>query len=122
MKATKEVMVVTVVAVIAIVGLYLFQPSAFKSVFGERQDISEIMHQIIDPASPTLIHTAQVSCVDLGGDWFDNPNKVGCFDIPPDLFDANNCLQFPYTAIQSACNGVTGAQWLCNSQNVGCFY
>lgn len=119
----KGVLAVMAFALIAIVGLFLFKPSVFQSIFAsERQDISELMHQTIDPASPTFIHSAQVSCVDLGGEWFDQADKVGCFDIPPDLFDANNCIQPPYSAIQSVCNGVTGAQWLCNSQNVGCFY
>lgn len=117
-----KVMIVIILVIIAIVALFLIRPTAFQSLLPIGQDISDLMHQIIDPISPTFIHDAEVACTEIGGQWNDQFNIVGCFNMPPNTFDANNCLQMPYTSLQSACNGITNAQWTCNSENVGCFY
>jgi len=87
-----------------------------------KPSLSGMFHQQIDPYFPDFMHTAEVSCVAINGQWFDSQLKVGCFDIPSGGFDSTNCQTAPYQAIANTCNGVEGTHWTCTANNAGCYY
>ena len=87
-----------------------------------RTSISILMHNTIDPISPTFLELAETNCVAYGGYWYDMKDKVGCFNMPFGSFNARECITNPtYSLIQNSCNGLE-AIWICNSENVGCYY
>ncbi len=87
-----------------------------------RTSISILMHNTIDPISPTFLELAENNCIAYGGYWHDTKDQVGCFNMPIDSFNARECIINPvYSLIQNSCNGLE-AIWICNSENVGCYY
>jgi len=121
------VALIFVVAVAALVfwGITMIGSLMPFNIFGGNSNnpsLSAIFHQQIDPYFPTFIHTAEVSCVAINGQWSDSQTKVGCFNIPSGGFDSTNCQTTPYQALANSCNGVEGTHWVCTANNAGCYY
>ena len=91
-------------------------------IVDERASITNVMHQAIDPISPTLIVTAHTNCVARSADWYDEETKTGCYNMPSGSFDSTNCLTNPvYIQMGNLCSGID-ATWICTANDVGCHY
>jgi len=101
---------------------YLKIPQSIFTGGVERTSLSGVFHQQIDPYFPNFIHTAEVACVAINGQWFDQADKVGCFDMPSGSFDSTNCQMPQYQAIANVCNGIQGTDWTCTVNSAGCWY
>ena len=123
-----------IVAVVAVAALlaYLYGSGYFGATVlpfqaapqqaPERPSISQVFHNVIDPYSPAWIHDRQVDCVNASGTWFDQADKVGCYNIPPGGFDSTQCTGPVLTYFQNVCEGIQWADWTCTSFEVGCRY
>lgn len=112
---------VVIVAVLAIIYTPIGQHVPFNIADG-KSSISGIMHGAIDPVSPTFIQTARVSCTAIDGTWYDQSNKMGCFNMPAGSFDSTNCNTILYSQLANTCQGIDTAYWTCTTTAVGCYY
>lgn len=126
----KDTTVIAVVAII-IIGMLAYLAGTGQlplplATYGpsqlEPQSISNIFHAQIDPYVPDMIHQNNVDCVSISGTWFDQADKIGCFNIPPGGFDSTLCTGPVVMQLRNVCEGIDNADWVCESTQVGCHY
>jgi hypothetical protein len=85
-----------------------------------KTSISELFHSQIDPVYPDFIHGAEVDCTEVNGEWYDTSSRVGCFDVPE--WDSSMCNGVTIILLRNACEGIEGADWVCDQHQAGCYY
>lgn len=87
-----------------------------------KANIPYMMHQTIDPISPTFLIDTKTSCVAMSAEWVEDADNMGCYGMPSGVFDSTNCLNNPvYVQLSHVCSGL-GATWVCTANDVACYY
>jgi hypothetical protein len=87
-----------------------------------RASISQAYHTQIDRLAPNYLHAKKLACNNNNGEWFDTATKVGCFEINVP-WDSSTCSDSTEIILmRNVCDGITGAEWVCDINNVGCYY
>jgi hypothetical protein len=128
MKNSNIYIVVGAVFAVALIA-YAINPEAFHALnnqagqnlqFADGQlDIGESFHSIIDKYAPNFIQDRRVDCTSIDGTWYDQEDKIGCFDVPSGSWDSSNCATYTIRYLQDICNSI-GGSWDCTANNVGC--
>lgn len=114
------VAVIAVAAVAYLVGTGQLQSGLpIPSGSGEAVDLSQAFHSIIDPYMPDWMYQRHTDCINASGTWFDQADKVGCYNIPAGGWDSSQCSGPVMTYYRNVCEGL-GAQWICTGYEVGC--
>lgn len=120
-----------VIAILAISGC-VSQPSELGNgeesgampynIFQSRESLSNTYHTIIDRSNPTYILGKKTDCASHDGAWFDQSDRIGCFDIrvPYDSSVCNNDALIQM--LEGICDTVIGARWACDTRQIGCYY
>lgn len=123
-----QYIVVAMVVIFAVAMIaYTMNPAAFQVITQQPTtenlnltDIGQSYHDLIDKYFPYYIQQRRVDCTAIDGTWYDDENRIGCFDIPANAWDSSNCITYQIRYLQDQCN-VIGGEWICTSNDVGCF-
>lgn len=116
------VILVAIAAVAFLAGSGQLGPIPGIGGSGEGTSLSDLFHNILDPLGPSGLPKAQADCINVSGSWFDQDDKIGCFNIPPGGFDSSACTGTMASYMKNICESVNDAVWVCESTEVGCKY
>jgi len=85
-----------------------------------RTSLSRLYHEQIDPLAPAYLSIRETDCGTAMGEWRDDRNNVGCFDIP--VWDSSACVLGEVVTLGNVCRSIEGTTWTCDAHNVGCSY
>ena len=108
----------TIVLVVLLVYMVVNPGTSYKSIL--KPSISNAYHSQIDVVSPEYLDVRAVDCAAHSGDWFDQKDRLGCFDIEIP-WDTTTCTTTQIDLLQSVCSGLS-ATWVCTTNDVGCYY
>lgn len=112
------IVLISIIAVVLIIGVFA---GTYWWGLSKRASISDIYRVQIERSSPEYLKLREATCVELNGDWFNQDNKIGCFDIGAD-WDSSWCDSSEGTKVENICNSINGAEWLCQLDVIGCKY
>jgi len=93
-------------------------------IFGDgRPSLSNLYHTEIDRVAPNYLMIREVDCVAAQGDWFDQTDKIGCYNIPTGNYDSSACsTNAEVILMRNICDAVDNTEWVCTANNIGCYY
>lgn len=89
---------------------------------GDDTSLGNLFHSIIDPVNPGALSKARTDCMGAGGTYFEQDDRIGCYDIPPGVFNVSSCSLPTATYMKGVCESISGTSWICVETEVGCKY